>query len=511
VNRASAIVLLGLVGLPTLAACGEAGDGDIYTVVTVANRPAVHDVATLRVTLGNSGTMRTDDIPVGSATLPATFSLTATGRTGDLTIAIDALDAAGLIVGRGTTTTQVDAETATVMLETADFVVNTDFADDQYPSDYSDTHGFQAGAMTDGSFAVVYTGNCPTTGCNMFARRFDSTGRPKSSQVAAGTNSFPISTNLSSGITTPAIAGAGTTTLAAWNYRQPGGMGTGVACRSLDAQGRALPDELLFSTDTSTDNVSIAPLSNNNFVVAWVGNSPRVVRGVILKPDCTVLTTAPVNVSTTVGPVSPAVTANGTAILYAWTVTGAVYVRIANATNVLQGAADVLFLPKTATEEVEFVRVTPLGTGFAVIVRWALSGQFTGPGRLEMYRTNAQGAVLGSAVLVSNTSGSDFGSREAFGAATRSDGTMLVTWHSCETTGDGQGCGVYARAFRSDGMPLGAEFGVPTTTVGDQMNPSVAALGDAFAVIWKDSSMQAPDVAGSAVRARIVYPTAGSN
>ena len=192
--------------------------------------------------------------------------------------------------------------------------------------------------------------------------------------------------------------------------------------------------------------------------------------------------------------------------MYGWTVNSDAYVRLSSATNVLQGAADVLFLPKSATEQIEFVRVAPLGTGFAVLVRWTVIGQFMGPGRIEMYRTNAQGAVLGSAVNVTNTSGSDFGSSEAFGAATRMDGTMLVTWHACEQTGDGQGCGVYARAFKSDGSPVGPEFIVPTTLVGDQTNPSVAALGDAFAVTWKDDSMQAPDVAGSAVRARIVYP-----
>ncbi|MBA3452605.1 MAG: hypothetical protein H0T42_05840, partial [Deltaproteobacteria bacterium] len=43
--------------------------------------------------------------------------------------------------------------------------------------------------------------------------------------------------------------------------------------------------------------------------------------------------------------------------------------------------------------------------------------------------------------------------------------------------------------------------------------PSATAVGDAFAVVWRDGSMQAPDVAGSAVRARIIYPggSGGSN
>lgn len=500
--RKSCIVLLACLG------CGDDGSGEIYTVVTVSTRPAVHDVATLRVTLGNGGTTRMDDIPVGSATLPATFSLTATGRTGDLVISVDALDAAGLLVGRGTTTAPVDAPTATVLLETADFVVNTEFAEDQFPSTYRDTHGFSVGATADGSFAVTYRATCPVAGCSVFARRFDNTGRPKSSQVAAGTAGFPVSTNLTSSLTSSAAAGAGATHLVVWNYDQPSpGTNTGVSCRALDPQGRAMPAELPVSVDTGTDNVSIAPLSNNNFVVAWVGGSPRTVRGRIVRPDCSPLN-AESTVSTTPSPVSPAVTANGNTVLYAWEVNGDAYVRFASITNALQGATDVLFLPKSLTEQVEFVRVAPLGTGFAVLVRWTLINQFMGAGRIEMYRTSATGGVLGQAVQVTTRSGSDFNSSEAFSAATGMDGTLLVTWGSCETNGDGQGCGVFARAFRSDGSPVGEEFVVPTTVMGDQGDPSVSALGDAFVVVWRDDSMQPPDVSGSAVRARIVYPGA---
>ncbi len=499
-KRAGYLVLLACAG------CGDDGSGELYTIVTVTNRPAVHDVATLRVTLGNGGTTRMDDLPVGSATLPATFSLTATGRTGDLVISVDALDAQGLLVGRGTTTAKVDAPTASVLLDSADFVVNTEFAEDQFPSAYYDTHGYSVGATMDGSFAVTYRGTCPAAGCSVFGRRFDSTGKPKTSQVAAGTAGFPVSTKLTGSLSSPAVAGAAAANLFVWNYDDPAGASAGVACRALDAEGRAMAAEVLISADTATDNVTVAPLSNNNFVISWVGNTPRTVRGLVVRPDCTQANGPAVNPSTTVGPFSPAVAANGNTILYGWENAGNAYVRLASITNALVGAADVLFLPKSATEEIDFVRVAPLGAGFAVLVRWTLIGQFMGAGKIEMYRTTATGAVLGQAVLVSTRSGSDSASSESFGAATRTDGTMLVTWSSCESNGDGQGCGVFARAFKSDGSPVGEELVVPTTIMGDQTDPSVAALGDGFVVVWRDESMQAPDVSGSATRARILYP-----
>jgi hypothetical protein len=194
--------------------------------------------------------------------------------------------------------------------------------------------------------------------------------------------------------------------------------------------------------------------------------------------------------------------------MYAWVVDGAVRVRFGDNTNVFTNAADIEFLPATATEVVEFVRVAPLGAGFAVVVRWITRGATEGPGRIEFYRTNISGGVIGgSPVVVTTGSGSDFESDEAFGVAANPAGPLMVVWHACANNGDGNGCGVFGRAFQTDGTPLGEAFSVPTTITGDQTSPSVAALPDgSFAVVWKDDSGTPPDIAGSAVRARVVYP-----
>ena len=79
-------------------------------------------------------------------------------------------------------------------------------------------------------------------------------------------------------------------------------------------------------------------------------------------------------------------------------------------------------------------------------------------------------------------------------------------WHACGANGDGQGCGVFARVLRPSGAPVRDVFGLATTTISDQTNPSAAALPGAFAVAWGDTSAMAPDTAGSAVRARVIYP-----
>lgn len=496
-----------------LLACG---DGETYTVVTVETRPAVHDASTLRVTLTNAGTSRIDDLVLGTAAFPVTFAFTAPGRSGALDIQVDALDAEGLLVGRGFGRTVVESEAATVLVDTADFVVNTDYAGDQYPSDFYDTNGFQAGATREGRWTVVYRDRCSPSPCNLYARQFGPTGLPIATQVAAGTNGFPITTVPTTSISVPAVAGGATNTVALWNFRRTVGTTTtpGIACRAIDNTGRAIPDQVDVSLDAATDIVSLAPMSNGNLAATWVGLSPAVIRSTVLRPDCTAVPGAPITTaSTTANAGRPTVASVGNppALMYAWEVNGSVYLRPANALNVFQTPNDLMFVPRTTDEVVEFVRVAPLGTGFAVIVRWALADEISGPGRLEMYRIDKMGAVLGPPVVVSRRSGSDFASAQSFGVATRDDGTLMVVWHACGATGDGMGCGVFARAFRPDGSPLGDEIVVPTTTIGDQRNPSVAALPDAFAVTWMDSSMQAPDISGSSVRARIVYPEAESS
>jgi len=62
-------------------------------------------------------------------------------------------------------------------------------------------------------------------------------------------------------------------------------------------------------------------------------------------------------------------------------------------------------------------------------------------------------------------------------------GDYVITWSS--NGQDGGGWGVYAQRYDSNGVPLGGEFPVNTTTAGDQMYPAVAmdAAGD-FVITW---------------------------
>src|SRR5262249_7681165 len=72
--------LLGLLAGVAAAssACGSTSHAG-YVLVTVDARPAVHDAASITVTLANSGTMRTDTLMLGGKPFPVTFSVSSPG------------------------------------------------------------------------------------------------------------------------------------------------------------------------------------------------------------------------------------------------------------------------------------------------------------------------------------------------------------------------------------------------------------------------------------------------
>jgi hypothetical protein len=469
----------------------------------------VHGATSLVVTQKTDTSSRSDTLPLGDHAFPVTFSIESPPAGVPVSLDIEARDDAGAAIGRGTGTADAGAADATVTLESADFVVNTDVAMDQFLSDDYEANGLQLAAAPDGTWTVAFRDNCNQTGsCTMYARRFDVTGLPVKTAVAASTNAFPLSATPTDARSTPALATAGTTTLAFWDYYDAGG-GSGVACRSIDAAGNASPGQLDLSNDAA-DVVTATSLSNGNVAVSWqVGFTPNAaIHTIVAKPDCSTVFVGAVTASTIEGqldgPNRSHIGSNDGKVLYAWIVDGDVHVRPAS-----NGASfgDVAVpIVHTSTQEVEAVRVSALGDGFAVVTRWA-GTTGTGPGKIELYRTDSEGTLRGGPTLITDQSLSDYESGlQSFGLATRADGALLVAWHVCDASGSPDTCNVFGRVFRPTGAPVGDAFTIPTTTALGQSAPSVAALPDAFAVAWNDTSQTAPDPDGSAVRARIIYP-----
>jgi hypothetical protein len=199
------------------------------------------------------------------------------------------------------------------------------------------------------------------------------------------------------------------------------------------------------------------------------------------------------------------VASSGDQALLAWTLDGSLHMRMASAPGALT-TPDTVIAARTATDEVVETRVAGASSGgFMLAVRWQQSATATGPGRIELFGVTSAGKLVGPPTLVTDKSGSQLRAA-ALGIASRSDGTVMVTWDACDDLGDGSKCGVFARILRDTGEPLTDIFVVPTTTDDDQLWPSVAGLPDGFVATWADRSGKSPDVSGQAVRARIIYP-----
>jgi hypothetical protein len=494
----AAVIAIGLV----LAACGDGS----YVVVTVDARPAVHDVATLRVSLTNAGTTRSDDLAFAGAAFPTTFSISAPGRTGDLTIAIDAIDADMNVVGHGEADTSTAATAAAMLLDTADFVVNTDYAGDQFLTDEVTFGGLQLAATTDGTWTTVFRDDCSAP-CNMDARRFTPLGAPANSVAAAGSNAFALSSEITDQFSEPSVASAGSATIGVWNFDDDVDSQSGIACRPIAADGSEPSDDVEVALEAFPDEPTATGLATGNFALTWSSETgsddAQLIRGAIVRPDCTTVA-GPFTVGSGDLPAQSAVAASGAAVLYAWIDDGSVHVRLGTATSAAAGS-DLVLLPATATQQAQAVRVTAFGSGFAAAVRWVADDGIS-PGTIALDRISLAGARVGAPTVVTAKAGSDFASLTALGLALRADGALLVVWSACADNGDGNGCGAFGRLVRPTGVPVGDAFVLATTTLADQTNPSAAPLADSFAVAWNDTSGQAPDHAGSAVRARVIYP-----
>lgn len=501
--------LVGLSGL-ALAACSD----DTTMLVTVRTRPAVTGATRLAVALKNGAGLAGDTLDLAGHTFPVTFSISSPGRSGELKIDISATNGDELVVGRGSVTVPISSATAEVLIDTADFVVNTNFGDDQYLTDDYEAVGGQLAVNTSTrEWLVAFRERCTAAACNVFARRHNALGQPVRSALAASTNAFTLNTGRVGAISSPAVAGGADKTLVFWETTDLNDTADGVACRAVDNQGAATLERRL-ATEPATDVVVAAPLFNGSFAVAWSGKTAPTersnLRTLVVGDDC-----APRGTQQVVGAMIPAAGLRQSSIaaaqdgyVMAWHADGAVRARFVSLQGVPAGTAETQLLTPGAGEQFEMVRLAAYEGGYAMVVAHLASPVVS----LRLYRFTASASnaptLLGASTLVTDKLDS---LADGFSIAAHPRGPLLVTWHGCGVRGDGEGCGVFGRLFDLEGAALGEAFLVPTTTAMDQRNASAVPLKDEsgaplFVVSWNDRSATAPDTSGSAVRARIVYP-----
>ena len=109
---------------------------------------------------------------------------------------------------------------------------------------------------------------------------------------------------------------------------------------------------------------------------------------------------------------------------------------------------------------------------------------------------NANGSLSGLEFLVNSQT---LFSQTDPEIAALDNGKFVVVWEDTGYSSD-----VKAQVFGSNGVKIGTEFLVNTTTSFDQLDPSVSSLSDGrFIVVWADASASADDPFQTAIRAQV--------
>jgi hypothetical protein len=500
---------LACVPLVAAAACADPA----YTVVTVEARPAVTGVRTLEVSLANGSSTQTEAFAVDGRDFPLTFSVGTGERAGELAITVDALDAAGDRIADGATTAPLTGGdgAATVMLEPADFLVNTSFVGDQALAFRAEAGGRQVAVSPTGVATIGWSDSCQVVGrCDVFGRRFDATGRPVTTALAAGPGEFIVNRTDVTGYEPSVATNAAGTTLAVWST---GGELLAVA---VDAGGDALtPFETEIATGTTPSTPAVTAIADGRFVVAWTERAPAgtqyLVRARYLGTDGRpavnpiTLTDVAFTVSTTVladgNPPAIAWLNEGAALAIAWRSGSTIRGRFYASSGQPRVGNDGIFVTRPAVDLLGEPQLAAIDRDVALLYpRTTSDGGDADDGQLRVRRLSSTGALVGSEQIVTD-------GVEPTPAALASSATGLaVAWTTCGADSDGDGCAVRVRRLDPSLAPLGPARLANSVTAGDQLQPSLAFLPDGSVILaWTDGSTTAPDRDGDGIRARIVY------
>lgn len=343
-----------------------------------------------------------------------------------------------------------------------EFLVNTTTSNGQFNASVT--------ALADGRFAVAWTDQSATgddmSGFAIRTQLFNPNGTRSGSEFVANTTTTNNQLD-------PTITGlADGRFVVAWtDNSQSGDDMDGLAVRGqvFNANGTRSGAEFVVNTTTQNDQrqATITALADGRFIVAWRDDSA------------------------TGGDMSVA----------------AVRGQIFNANGTLSG--DEFLVNTTTLNDQKEPTIAALADGRFVVAWTDQSATAPDTSQLAVRGQvfDATGGKSGNEFVVNTTT---TGSQSLPTIAALPDGHFVMAWVDA-SAGAPSLQDVRAQVFNVDGTKSGSEFVVNTTTLNDQIDPTVTALQDGrFAVSWTDNSLTGGDMSNSAVRAQIFDPrTAG--
>ncbi len=322
-------------------------------------------------------------------------------------------------------------------------------------------------------------------------------------EVIATGDELIVNTTTSDNQGFPEVATNGNGTfVVAWESLGQDGDGFGIFGQRLDRDGAPIGTEFAVSSTAAGNQFdpSVGVWPDGGFVVTWAsygqdGSGYGIYAQRFDSAGTMVGAETPVNTYTMADQEYPdvAIGADG-GYLIVWESHGqdnsfaGVYGQLYDSAGAAVG--DEIQINTTTQEEQDETAVTATSDGY--IVAWESGGNDTSGDAVMMQFLDLDGNYVGNEMQV-NTSISD--DQEDPDLARLSDGTIAVVWESDGQDGDGET--VVGQLFASDGTPLGGEIQINATTLGNQEDPRIAAIGDeAFLVIFTGDEAGTTDVFG---------------
>ncbi|MAT16783.1 MAG: hypothetical protein CMJ46_16110, partial [Planctomyces sp.] len=335
----------------------------------------------------------------------------------------------------------------------------------------------------DGSYVITwYSLNQDGDLYGVFARRFDIDGN------AMG-NEFQVNSHTAGNQNEPVVAMSSTGSFViVWSSNFQDGSGNGVYAQLFDSAGSPIGNEFLVNTYTNSDQwtPSVAMSDAGQFVVTWTSSgqdgSQTGVHGQRYDENGVPLGVEfRVNTSTAGSQFHPTVSmADSGQFVVAWTsMNGSepdVYAQRYDASGNPNGGE---FRVNTFTNSYQYFPSVSLSDSGEFIVSWTSLDQDGAGGGIYAQRYDANGIPIGNEFRV-NSQTAD--SQEYSSVSLANTGDFLFTWTSYGQDGDQRG--IFTRAYKSDGTPIGNETQVNSFSSGNQIASSVRLneAGQAVAV-----------------------------
>ena len=510
---------------------GCSGDATVL-FVHVTSKCSIKGLALISVAMTHEGQTTTGNLAGGGAvTLPTSFVIRADNRTGKADVAITGFNSSNQVValGKGAATLLPDKQVVlTVALSPADFQANTRHKGDQIFT--MKGFGRQIAAAKSGNFVVGWKDHTSSAGQhNIWYRLFDRSGTARlnhaGSAIEARVNNSQ--TNYYDHLALAMQRGGGQDGhfVAAMAYKDSTGGETRIRVRPFSSTGNPSPETTLQTSGAATVP-DIAAISGGGYAVVWQEHDKTNGKWKIMahlldvtgKPSLSPFGgVAPFKVTefthNALSEPSPAVAAGGNGgfmVVWRENSSGKAHGNLKATTYASKKEnhkelKSRLAVANLKTNEVREFNISRHINGYAVIWSDKVGYKPDNEGTCIRFRRFDYSGTPKEKDYTLNTEAQ--GNQEHPAVAARDDGSLLAVWStSANATSDPLG-GIRGRRILSNGLPMGKDIQINTTTPKSQTYPAVAGQnGDAFVVAFMDRSGVGPDTQGTGIRSRVICP-----